>query len=66
MSTCTVLLAKAPAEARYAACVLDADSTNEGLPRALGADHAPDSLLDWLGGTVFSGGPVTCPVAPSV
>ena len=61
-STCTVLLAKALAAADYDVCVLDADSTNEGLPHALGADHAPDSLLDWLGGTVFSGGLVTCPV----
>ena len=61
-STCTVFLAKALVKAGYAVCVLDADSTNEGLALALGADHAPDSLLDWLGGTVFSGGPVTCPV----
>lgn len=61
-STCTVLLAKALARAGYAVCVVDADSTNEGLPQALGADKTPDSLLDWFGGTVFSGGPVTCPV----
>jgi len=61
-STCTVLLAKALAKAGYAVCVVDADSTNEGLAQALGADKTPDSLLDWLGGTVFSGGPVTCPV----
>jgi energy-coupling factor transporter ATP-binding protein EcfA2 len=37
-STCTVLLAKALARAGYAVCVVDADSTNEGLPQALGAD----------------------------
>ncbi|HHY87053.1 MAG TPA: P-loop NTPase [Verrucomicrobia bacterium] len=61
-STTTVFLARALAEAGYPVCVLDADSTNEGLAKALGADHAPDSLLEWLGGTVFSGGPVTCPV----
>ena len=61
-STTTVFLARALAEAGYPVCVLDADSTNEGLAKALGADRAPDSLLDWLGGTVFSGGPVTCPV----
>jgi CO dehydrogenase nickel-insertion accessory protein CooC1 len=61
-STCTVFLAKALAEAGYTVCVLDADSTNEGLALALGADHVPQSLLIWLGGTVFSGGPVTCPV----
>ena len=61
-STCTVLLAQALAKAGYTVCVLDADSTHEGLAEALGADHAPHSLLEWLGGTVFSGGPVTCPV----
>lgn len=61
-STCVVLLAKALAKVGYAVCVVDADSTNEGLAQALGADKTPDSLLDWLGGTVFSGGPVTCPV----
>ncbi len=61
-STCTVLLAKALAKAGYAVCVVDADSTNEGLPLALGADKTPESLLDWFGGTVFSGGPVGCPV----
>jgi CO dehydrogenase nickel-insertion accessory protein CooC1 len=61
-STCTVLLAKALARAGYGVCVVDADSTNEGLPQALGADKTPDPLLGWFGGTVFSGGPVTCPV----
>jgi CO dehydrogenase nickel-insertion accessory protein CooC1 len=61
-STCTVLLAKVLAQAGYEVCVVDADSTNEGLAQALGADKTPDSLLDWLGGTVFSGDPVTCPV----
>jgi CO dehydrogenase nickel-insertion accessory protein CooC1 len=61
-STCVVLLAKALAQAGYAVCVVDADSTNEGLAQALGADKTPESLLDWFGGTVFSGGTVTCPV----
>ncbi len=61
-STCTVLLAKVLAQAGYAVCVVDADSTNEGLPQALGADKTPEPLLEWFGGTVFSGGPVTCPV----
>lgn len=61
-STTTVFLARALAEAGYPVCVLAADSTNEGLAGALGADRTPDSLLEWLGGTVFSGGPVTCPV----
>lgn len=61
-STCVVLLARALARAGYPVCVVDADSTNEGLAQALGADTTPASLLDWFGGTVFSGGPVTCPV----
>jgi CO dehydrogenase nickel-insertion accessory protein CooC1 len=61
-STCAVLLARALARAGYRVCVVDADSTNEGLPQALGADKTPDSLLYWFGGTVFSGGRVTCPV----
>jgi CO dehydrogenase nickel-insertion accessory protein CooC1 len=61
-STCVVLLAKALAKAGYSVCVVDADSTNEGLAQALGADRTPESLLEWFGGTVFSGGPVTCPV----
>jgi cellulose biosynthesis protein BcsQ len=33
-STCTVLLAKALAKAGYVVCVVDADSTNEGLAQA--------------------------------
>jgi len=61
-STTTVFLARALRKSGYPVCVLDADSTNEGLARALGVDRAPDSLLEWMGGTVFSGGPVTCPV----
>lgn len=61
-STCTVLLAKALVKAGYQVCVLNADSTNEGLAQALGADRAPDSLVNWFGGTIFSGGAVTCPV----
>jgi CO dehydrogenase maturation factor len=61
-STCTVLLARALANNGYSVCVVDADSTNEGLAEALGANRSPAPLLDWLGGTVFSGGPVGCPV----
>jgi CO dehydrogenase maturation factor len=61
-STLTVFLARALAWSGHPVCVLDADSTNEGLAGAFGAGHAPDSLLEWFGGTVFSGGPVTCPV----
>jgi CO dehydrogenase maturation factor len=61
-STVTVLLAKALREAGYAVCVLDADSTNIGLSKALGIESAPVPLLDHFGGMVFSGGAVTCPV----
>ena len=42
--------------------MLDADSTNVGLSKALGIDKEPDPLLDYYGGMVFSGGSVTCPV----
>lgn len=61
-STLTVLLAKALSACGYQVCVLDADSTNVGLHRALGLDASPLSLMDYFGGAVFSGGLVTCPV----
>ena len=61
-STITVFLTQALMDLDYPVCVVDADSTNEGLARAMGAGRAPDSILEWLGGTVFAGGPVTCPV----
>jgi CO dehydrogenase maturation factor len=61
-STVTVLLAKALRDLDYEVCVLDADSTNVGLPHALGTDKSPVPLLDYYGGMVFSGGAVTCPV----
>lgn len=61
-STVTVLLAKAMRERGYSVCVLDADSTNIGLFRAFEITQSPKSLLDYFGGMVFSGGPVTCPV----
>jgi CO dehydrogenase maturation factor len=61
-STAVVLLAKALADSGYEVCVLDADSTNIGLHRALGLDESPVSLIEHFGGTVFSGGLVTCPV----
>jgi CO dehydrogenase maturation factor len=61
-STLVVLLARALRQRGYAVCVLDADSTNAGLDRALGMDKAPTPLLDFFGGMVFSGGVVTCPV----
>jgi len=61
-STITVLLAKVLREHGYTVCILDADSTNIGLHRALGFDRSPVSLIDYFGGTIFSGGLVTCPV----
>jgi CO dehydrogenase nickel-insertion accessory protein CooC1 len=61
-STVTVLLATALAAYGYRVVVLDADSTNVGLARALGFEHPPTPLLDYFGGMVFSGGLVTCPV----
>lgn len=61
-STVAVLLAKAFADHRYDVCVLDADSTNVGLHKALGLNDAAAPLLDHFGGMIFSGGAVTCPV----
>lgn len=61
-STLTVLLAEALADRGYSVLVLDADSTNVGLARALGIEREPAPLLDHYGGMVFSGGRVTCPV----
>jgi CO dehydrogenase nickel-insertion accessory protein CooC1 len=58
----TVLLARALRRAGYGVAVLDADSTNAGLPKALGLEDAPESLVEYFGGMVFSGGTVTCPV----
>lgn len=61
-STVVVLLAKALRDRGYGVCVLDADSTNVGLHQALGLDRSPVPLMEYFGGTVFSGGSVTCPV----
>jgi CO dehydrogenase nickel-insertion accessory protein CooC1 len=61
-STVVVLLAQALRDSGYQVVVLDADSTNAGLYRALGFENPPVSLIDYFGGTVFSGGKVTCPV----
>jgi hypothetical protein len=46
----------------YEVLVLDADSTNVGLGRALGIGREPEPLLDYFEEMVFSGGSVTCPV----
>jgi CO dehydrogenase nickel-insertion accessory protein CooC1 len=61
-TTTSVLMAKVLRKQGYDVCVLDADSTNIGLYKTLGIDHPPDSLIDYYGGMVFSGGTVTCPV----
>jgi len=61
-STITVLLAKALRNCGYQVCVLDADSTNMGIHQALGFKKPPLSLMDYFGGTIFSGGKVSCPV----
>jgi CO dehydrogenase nickel-insertion accessory protein CooC1 len=61
-STVVVLLARVLRQRGYEVCVLDADSTNIGMPGALGIDIAPKTLIDYFGGMVFSGGLVTCPV----
>jgi CO dehydrogenase maturation factor len=61
-STTVVLLAQVLRNRGYEVCVLDADSTNIGLHRALGIEQLPVPLLDHFGGMVFSGGLVTCPV----
>ncbi|HEY68967.1 MAG TPA: P-loop NTPase [Anaerolineae bacterium] len=61
-STTTVLLAKVLRERGYEVCILDADSTNVGLYRALNLESPPKSLIEYFGGMVFSGGLVTCPV----
>jgi CO dehydrogenase maturation factor len=61
-STVTVLMARAFQRFGYQVNILDADSTNIGLFRALGFSSSPVSLLDYFGGTEFSGGLVSCPV----
>ena len=61
-STLVVILSQALQQQGYDVCVIDADSTNYGLPQALGMDSPPKPLLDLYGGMVFSGGKVTCPV----
>ncbi|MGD8320088.1 MAG: P-loop NTPase, partial [Gemmatimonadota bacterium] len=48
-STVTVLLADALRERGYSVLVLDADSTNVGLSRALDVHRDPDPLLDYFG-----------------
>jgi CO dehydrogenase maturation factor len=61
-TTVVVLLAKALTDCGYDVCVLDADSTNVGVHQAMGLDESPVPLMQYYGGTVFSGGAVTCPV----
>lgn len=61
-STLVILLARALVKRGYEVVILDADSTNVGLHRALGIEDPPRPLLEYFGGSVFGGGAVTCPV----
>ncbi len=61
-STVCVLLARALREHGLKVAVLDADATNVGLHHAFGIPQPPRPLLGLLGGAVFTGGAVTCPV----
>lgn len=61
-STVAVLLTRAFRDLGYQVCLLDADSTNLGLAKAIGFERTPEPLLAYFGGMVFSGGAVTCPV----
>lgn len=61
-STLTILTARALCHRGYPVVILDADSTNLGMPAVLGVEGEPESLTDLFGGLVFSGGRVTCPV----
>jgi CO dehydrogenase nickel-insertion accessory protein CooC1 len=61
-STVVVLLARILQDYGYEVCILDADSTNLGLPQALGIEQPPTPLMEYFGGMIFSGGLVTCPV----
>lgn len=61
-STAVVLLGRALVKDGYTVCIRDADSTNFGLHQALDLRDPPLPLIDHLGGMVFRGGAVTCPV----
>lgn len=60
-STTLALFALALRRRGHDVCVLDTDSTNEGLHAALGIASPPRPLIDHFGGMVFQGGKVTCP-----
>jgi CO dehydrogenase nickel-insertion accessory protein CooC1 len=59
-STCLALMAKLLCSHGYEVCVLDADSTNLGLHKALGMSRPPEPLIEYYGGMVFQGGAVGC------
>lgn len=61
-STLAVLLAQGLRDRGHHVCILDADSTNIGLPLVLGIESPPAPLIEYFGGMIFSGGLVTCPV----
>jgi len=61
-STITALMAEVLSEKEYEVHVVDGDPSNPGLYRMLGFEEAPEPLMVFFGGTVFTGGKVTCPV----
>jgi hypothetical protein len=61
-STVTVFLAESLRRLGYSVVILDADSTNVGLAKALGIPRELLPLLEYFGGMVFSGGRVTAAV----
>jgi len=61
-STITALMAGVLTEKGYEVHVVDGDPSNPGLYRMLGFKETPESLMVFFGGTVFTGGKVTCPV----
>lgn len=61
-STVVTLMARVLRDKGYRVHVLDGDASNPGLYRMLGFEETPESLIDFYGGKLFSGGKVTCPV----
>lgn len=61
-STLVTLMARVLRDKGYRVHVLDGDASNPGLYRMLGFEKTPESLIDFYGGKIFSGGKVTCPV----
>lgn len=60
-STLTALMARVLTEKGYDVHVVDGDPSNPGLYRMLGFEEAPEPLMDFFGGTVFTGGESNLP-----